>query len=62
MAVTVADQKIVGIIQDPLAAALGLSETITDHAAAGEKVGRLAQPLHDALLEAGLFRMLMPKA
>ena len=62
MAVTGTDQQTGNITKDPLAAALGLSETITDHAAAGEKVGRLAQPLHDALLEAGLFRMLMPKA
>ena len=46
---------------DPVAAVHRLAETIDGHGTASEALGRLAQPLQDALLGAGLYRMLLPK-
>jgi indole-3-acetate monooxygenase len=48
--------------QEPAAAVRRLAETIDANAAESEKLGRLAVPTQDALLEAGLFRMLLPRA
>ena len=47
---------------EPAEAVRRLSETIAGHAQESEKRGRLAQPTQDALLGAGLFRMLLPRA
>ena len=47
---------------EPAEAVRRLANTIAGHAAESEKLGKLAPPTHDALLKAGLFRMLLPKA
>jgi len=39
-----------------------LGPLIEAHASEGERLGRIAQPAQDALVEAGLFRMLMPRS
>lgn len=62
MAVTVDDRDKGAVNGDTVAAVHRLAETIDGHAAAGEQLGKLDQPVHDALLEAGLFRMLLPRA
>jgi indole-3-acetate monooxygenase len=47
---------------EPAEAVRRLADTISSHAEASEKLGRLAPPTQDALLQAGLFRMLLPRA
>jgi alkylation response protein AidB-like acyl-CoA dehydrogenase len=47
---------------EPARAVEALAETISEHAAESERLGRIAPPVQDALLKAGLFRMLLPRA
>ncbi len=61
MAFTVKDRTFNSSI-DPLKTVHQLAETIDGYAAEGEQLRRLAPPLHEALLKAGLFRMLLPKS
>ena len=61
MAFTVKDRTFNSSI-DPLKTVHQLAQTIDDYAAEGEQLRRLAPPLHEALLKAGLFRMLLPKS
>jgi indole-3-acetate monooxygenase len=49
-------------LQEPAEAVRRLADIIASNAAESEKLGRLAMPTQDALLEAGLFRMLLPRA
>ena len=46
---------------DPVAAVRRLADTIDRHAAEGERLGRIAPPAQEALVSAGLFRMLLPR-
>jgi alkylation response protein AidB-like acyl-CoA dehydrogenase len=48
--------------EEPAEAVRRLVDTIASNAAESEKLGRLAEPTQDALLQAGLFRMLLPRA
>ena len=50
-----------GISPGPVESIARLGGLISRHAAEGERLRRLAQPVHDALLEAGLFRMLLAR-
>jgi len=47
---------------EPALAVRALADTISEHAAESERLGRIAPPTQDALLKAGLFRMLLPRA
>lgn len=47
---------------EPARAVQALAETISQHAAESERLGRIAPPVQDALLKAKLFRMLLPRA
>jgi indole-3-acetate monooxygenase len=49
-------------LAEPANAVRRLAPIVEANAAISEKLGKLAQPTHDALLEAGLFRMLLPRA
>lgn len=47
---------------EPALAVRALAETISEHAAESERLGRIAPPAQKALLRAKLFRMLLPRA
>lgn len=47
---------------EPAQAVRALAETITEYATESERLGRIAPPVQRALLQAGLFRMLLPRA
>ena len=48
-------------VRDPVESVRSLAGLIESHAAEGESLRRLAPPVQDALLGAGLFRMLLPR-
>ena len=48
-------------VRDPVESVRSLEGLIESHAAEGESLRRLAPPVQDALLGAGLFRMLLPR-
>ncbi len=60
MAIPMPKESVTGA--EPAEAIRALSDTILEHAAESEKLGRLAQPSQDALVGASLFRMLLPRA
>lgn len=62
MAIETAETKAGPAGSGPVAAIQRLGALIDGHAAEGERLSRLAQPVQDALVEAKLFRMLMPEA